>query len=118
MNDYKVWDVINKNSNEDKPLSCTWVFKIKPEASNQAEEHKARLCVQGFNEVFGRDYNFTYAPTGKLTSLRLLIICDLQNNLKFHQINVKCTFLNAPIRERITLNPPPDSKFLTANFSS
>jgi hypothetical protein len=109
MKDYKVWDVINKNS-EDKPLSCTWVFKIKTEASNQTEKHKARLCVQGFNEVFGCDYNFTYAPTGKLTSLCLLINFALQNNLKFHQINVKCAFLNAPIQERITLNPPPGLK--------
>jgi hypothetical protein len=82
-------------------------LKIKPEASNQPQEHKARLCVQGFNEVFSRDYNFTYAPTGKLTSLRLLINFALQNGLKFHQIDVKCAFLNAPIQERITLHPPP-----------
>jgi hypothetical protein len=31
----------------------------------------------------------------------------LQNKLLFHQINVKCASLNAPIQERITLNPPP-----------
>ena len=109
MKDYKVWEVINRNP-EDKLLSCTWVFKIKPKASNQAEEHKARLFVQGFNEVFCCDYNFTYAPTGKLTSVCLLIIFSLQNNLKFHQIDVKCAFLNAPIQERITLNPPPGLK--------
>jgi hypothetical protein len=51
MEDYKVWDIININP-EDKPLNCTWVFKIIPQASNQAKEHKACLCVQGFNEVF------------------------------------------------------------------
>jgi hypothetical protein len=106
MNDYGVWDVIDTTS-EDKPLNCTWVFKIKPEASNQAKEHKACLCVQGFNKVFGRDYNHTYVPTGKLTSLCLLITFALQNKFQFHQIDVKCAFLNAPIRERITLNPPP-----------
>jgi hypothetical protein len=111
MKSYKVWDVINRTT-LDKPLSCTWVFKIKPEASNQKEEHKAQLCVQGFNELFGRDYNHTYAPTGKLSSLRLLISFSLQNNLQFHQIDVKCAFLNAPIRERITLNPPPGLQVL------
>jgi hypothetical protein len=106
MKSYEVWDEINK-SLSDKPLNCTWVFKIKPKASNQKEEHKARLCVQGFNEVFGRDYNQTYAPTRKLSSLQLLMTFALQNNLLFHQIDVNCAFLNALIQEQITLNPPP-----------
>ena len=106
MKSYEVWEIIDKTPNG-KPLSCTWVFKIKPEALNQKEEHKARLFLQGFNEVFGRDYNHTYAPTRKLSSLRLLMTFALQKNLKFHQIDVKCAFLNASIRERITLNPPP-----------
>jgi hypothetical protein len=106
MGDYEVWDVI-KRSNEEKPLNCTWVFKIKPRTSNQVEEYKARLCVQGFKEVFGKDFSTTFAPTGKLVSLRLLITFALQRNLKFHQIDVKCAFLNAPIQERITPNPPP-----------
>ncbi|KAI7958937.1 hypothetical protein MJO28_002728 [Puccinia striiformis f. sp. tritici] len=112
MKSYEVWDVIKRTAvesytAEDKPINCTWVFKIKPESSNQLEEHKARLCVQGFKEVFGKDYNATFAPTGKLVSLRLLVIFSLQHNFEFHQIDVKCAFLNAPIRERITLNAPP-----------
>ena len=116
MKSYEVWEIINKTP-KNKPLSCTLVFKIKPEALNQKEEHKARLCAQGFNEFFGRYYNHTYAPTGKLSLLRLLTIFALQKNLKFHQIDVKCAFLNTPIRERITLNPPlglqvPNGKLL------
>jgi hypothetical protein len=106
MANYEVWDVIKKTQS-DKPLNCTWVCKIKPSTSNQAQEYKARLCVQGFREVFGKDYNSTFAPTGKLVSLRLLIAFVLQHNFQFHQIDVKCAFLNAPIQERITLNPPP-----------
>ncbi|KAI7939977.1 hypothetical protein MJO28_013629 [Puccinia striiformis f. sp. tritici] len=72
MKDYEVRDLIDK-SKEETPLNCTWVFRVKTEVSNQPEQHKARLCVQGFKEVFGRDYNRTYAPTGKLVSLCLLI---------------------------------------------
>jgi hypothetical protein len=106
MASYEVWDVIKK-SESDKPLNCTWVCKIKPGTSNQAQKYKARLCVQGFKEVFGKDYNTKFAPTRKLVSLRLLIVFALQRNFQFHQIDVKCAFLNAPIRERITLNPPP-----------
>jgi hypothetical protein len=36
-----------------------------------------------------------------------LITFAAQRGLKFHQIDIKCAFLNASIGERITLNPPP-----------
>jgi hypothetical protein len=108
MADYEVWDFIERTPVE-KPINCTWVFKIKPESSNQAQEYKAQLCVQGFKEVYGKYYNMMFAPTSKLVSLCLLITFALKH--KFHQIAVKCAFLNAPIRERITFNPPPGIDF-------
>lgn len=54
----------------------------------------------------GIDYNITYAPTVKLVSLWLLIVFALSKNLKFHQINIKSAFLNAPLEEEIFLNAP------------
>jgi hypothetical protein len=39
----------------------------------------------------------TFAPMGKLVSRKY----------ESDQIDVKCAFLNAPIQERITQNPPP-----------
>ena len=106
MEDHQVWEV-REQQPEDKLLNCTWVSKIKKDSDNEAMEYKARLCVQGFNQTEGLDYFTTFAPTGKLTSLRLLMSFALDNNLKFHQIDIKSAFLNAPLSEHILLRPPP-----------
>ena len=43
-------------------------------------KYKARLCAQGFSQIPGQDYNETYAPTGRLTSMRTaLSICGSEN---------------------------------------
>ena len=106
MEDHDVWEVIDKKV-DDKLINCTWVFKIKRNSENEPTEYKARLCAQGFRQTEGLDYSTTFAPTGKLTSLRMLISFALDNNLKFHLIDIKSAFLNAPISEEILLKPPP-----------
>lgn len=50
-------------------------------------------------------YGITYVPNGNLVWLQTLIIFSLNRNIKFHQINIKSAFLNAPLKEDIYLNP-------------
>lgn len=102
---HNVWDVVDR-SETDKPLHCTWVFRIKRDAMNNPLEYKSRLCVQGFEEVEGVDFLSTFAPTGKLVSLRLLITLSLKMGWSFHQVDVRSAFLNADLNEYITLVPP------------
>lgn len=91
-------------------INCTWVFKIKKDQLNIPIEYKARLCAKGFQQTKGVDFSETYAPTGKLVSLRMLIAYSLSQNLLFHQIDIKSAFLNAPLTEELFLNPPPGVK--------
>ncbi|MBW0483911.1 hypothetical protein O181_023626 [Austropuccinia psidii MF-1] len=83
-----------------------WVFKTKRNDSNQITEHKARLCAQGFSQTQGRDYSKTFAPTGRLNSLRTLISVAAAKGLKFEQLDIKSAFLNAPIEEDVYLTIP------------
>ena len=106
MEKYNVWSVVDSN-HQVKPLQCTWIFKTKKDAENNVLECKARLCAQGFGKTEGIDYNATYSSTGKMASLRLLIVISLSLNLRFHQLDIKSAFLNAPLEEDIYLHPPP-----------
>ncbi|MBW0523331.1 hypothetical protein O181_063046 [Austropuccinia psidii MF-1] len=96
MNHLKVWDVVG----------TTWVFKIKKKNQNEPIEYKARLCAQGFTQAMGIDFNKTYAPTGRLSSLRTLIAFASVNKLQFHQIDIKSAFLNAQLKETVYLAVP------------
>lgn len=42
---------------------------MKYDANGDFVKKKARLCARGFRQVEGIDYNETYAPTGRLSSL-------------------------------------------------
>jgi hypothetical protein len=106
MYEHDVWVIVKKESNQ-KRINCTWVFKVKKDQLNIPIEYKARLCAKGFQKTKGIDYWETYAPTGKLVSLCMLIVFALKRKLSFHQIDIKSAFLNAPLTEDIFLNPPP-----------
>ncbi|MBW0465715.1 hypothetical protein O181_005430 [Austropuccinia psidii MF-1] len=77
-----------------KLVGTTWVFKIKRDHLRNIIEHKSCLCVQGFTQSAGVDFGQTYSPTGRLNLLSTLIASAASNNLKFHQVDIKSTFLN------------------------
>jgi hypothetical protein len=91
---HKVW-VVAPLTPRAKPLDTTWVFKRKFDADGELLKYKARLCVRGFRQIEGIDYNATFAPTGQLTTLRLLLGLAAVHDFDIQQIlDVKCAFLN------------------------
>ncbi len=52
-----------------KLVSCKSVFKIKQGANGEVERYKARLVARGFTQTYGVDYNETFVPVGKFTSI-------------------------------------------------
>ncbi|KNZ55648.1 hypothetical protein VP01_2623g5 [Puccinia sorghi] len=66
-----------------------WIFKTKPATLLSNEIKKARLCIQGFNQIEGVDYGNTFAPTGKFTSLLMLLIFAVDKLLPVKQFDVK-----------------------------
>ncbi|MBW0491873.1 hypothetical protein O181_031588 [Austropuccinia psidii MF-1] len=105
INQRNVWEVIDMKEDY-KLIGTTWIFRIKMNDQNEATDHKARLCTQGFSQTQGYDFNKTFAPTGRLNSLRTLIAFASKNNLEFHQIDIKSAFLNAELTETIYLAIP------------
>ncbi|MBW0473073.1 hypothetical protein O181_012788 [Austropuccinia psidii MF-1] len=105
MDDVKVWDVIEPSPTF-KLFETTWVFKVKKDHLGKVMEHKARLCVQGFTQTAGVEFEKTYSLTGQLNSLCTLIAFAARNRLLFHQINIKSAFLNAPLTECVYLSIP------------
>ncbi|KAA1120908.1 hypothetical protein PGTUg99_050100 [Puccinia graminis f. sp. tritici] len=93
-----VWDVVELSPGI-KTVGTTWVFRKKK--SDDSTVFKARLCAQGFSQVHGVDFSKTFAPTGRLNSLRALISHAAANDLEFHQLDVKTAFLNAELEEDV-----------------
>ena len=49
-----------------------WLYKLKHVADGSVEKYKARFVAWGFSQVEGVDYDETFAPVARYTSLRAL----------------------------------------------
>jgi hypothetical protein len=62
--------------------------------------------TRGFSQKEGIDYEETFAPMARYTSIRTII--DLATNMKWklHQMDVKTAFLNGVIEEEVYIEKP------------
>ena len=57
--------------------------------------------VRGFSQKEGVDYDETFAPVARYTSIRTIIALASTMGWRLHQIDVKTTFLNGQIEEEV-----------------
>ncbi|GJV21225.1 zinc finger, CCHC-type containing protein, partial [Tanacetum coccineum] len=84
-----------------KPLGCKWIFKRKMKVDGTIDKFKARLVIQSFRQKEGIDYCDTYAPVARITTIRLLLALAAIHNLVIHQMDIKTTFLNGDLDEKV-----------------
>lgn len=105
---HQVWEIVPKPSHI-KELDTTWVLKSKYNANGLFVKKKARLCVRGFQQVEGIDYDDTSSPTGRLATLCILLGLVASFDLALHQMDVRCAFLNGEPEELIFIKKPKET---------
>ncbi|KAE8219406.1 hypothetical protein CF326_g8966, partial [Tilletia indica] len=77
-----------------KVVSTKWVCKTKRDANGNFLEHKARLVGRGFTQRYDIDYDETYAPVGRMTSIRIFFVEAVVHGLLIWQMDAETAFLN------------------------
>ena len=91
-----------------KPLTCRWVYKLKPPTSLQPEPiYKARLVVHGYKQKAEVDFTSTFAQVATFKALRILLWVATIFGYKCTQLDVKSAFLYGKIDKEIYMQPPP-----------
>ncbi len=62
--------------------------------------------ARGFTQTFGVDYNETFAPVAKFTSIRCILAFTALEDMEIHQMDVKTGFLNGELEEEIYMEQP------------
>jgi hypothetical protein len=87
-------------------VSSKWLFKIKHAADGSIEKYKARFVACGFSQKEGIDYEKTFAPVARYTSIRTIIALAAKMKWKLHQMDVETAFLNGVIEEEVYIEQP------------
>jgi hypothetical protein len=88
------------------PIPARWVFKLKRGANGEVTRFKARLVAKGFRQRQFMDYNATFSPTLRASTLRMLCAVACQFNLELHQMDVSTAFLVPELKEEIYMRLP------------
>jgi Reverse transcriptase (RNA-dependent DNA polymerase) len=82
------------------------VFKTKRNSDGSIERHKARLVANGFNQVCGIDFEKTYSPVVRPTTIRVTLSLALNLNWTLRQLDVSNAFLNGDLNEQVFMQQP------------
>eukprot|EP00253_Pinus_taeda_P029706 PITA_29706 len=100
-----VWDVVPRPENK-LVVSSRWIYKVKKATDGRVEKHKAIFVSYGFSQVEGIDYDETFAPVARYSSIRSMLALSAQMGWKIHQMDVKTAFLNGKIEEEVYIEQP------------
>jgi len=100
-----VWDIVPRPEGK-SVVSSKWIYKIKHAVAGGIEKYKARFMARGFSQKEGIDYDETFAPVARYTSIRTIISLAAVLGWKLHQMDVKTTFLNGQVEEEVCIEQP------------
>lgn len=99
------WKIIDKEEGMNI-VTNKIILKEKYTADGKVERLKARLVARGFNQMPGIDFDETYSPVSKLSSIRMVMANAIENNLNIEMLDVTTAFLNGDLHEKIYMKIP------------
>ena len=105
LRDNNTWDVVQCPPNV-KVIGCKWIYSIKLRSNGTLNRYKARLVALGNKQEYGVDYEETFAPIAKMTTVRMVISIAASQGWPLHHMDVKNAFLHGDLKEDIYMILP------------
>ena len=102
--------VDRKNFGRKKP-NFLYCYKIKTRSDDTVDCYKARLVARGFTHEYEIDYEETFAPMARLSSVMTLIAIYAARKWPLFHMDVKNDFLNGELSKEVYMKPPPNYSY-------
>ncbi|CAI7750447.1 unnamed protein product [Closterium sp. NIES-53] len=99
------WELVERPSGVNI-MKNRWVLTTKYHVDDTVEREKARLVVKGFTQVYGADYDETFAPVGSYVPLRIFLSTAAVLNLNLMQLDMKNAFLQSKLDWVLYMSQP------------
>lgn len=80
-------------------INTRWVLNKKFDTSGNLKRYKARCVARGFKQKEGIDYEETFSPTGRLSTMRYIIYHATQRKIKPRQAGFVTAYLNSKLED-------------------
>lgn len=80
-------------------LNTRWVLNKKFNTDGVLKRYKARCVARGFKQKEGIDYEETFSPTGRLSTMRYVLNHATQRKIKPRQADFVTAYLNSKLEE-------------------
>ena len=74
-------------------MNSKWIYKIKHAAYGSIEKYKERFVARGFSQKEGIDYEETFSPIVRYTSIRSVLDLATVMKWKVHQMDVMRNYM-------------------------
>jgi len=88
-----VWEVLPRLADK-LVVGSRWLYKVKHATDSNIKKHKAKFLAKGYSQVEGIDYEETFSPVARYSSIKSILALSAQMRWKIHQMDMKTTFFN------------------------
>jgi Reverse transcriptase (RNA-dependent DNA polymerase) len=100
----ETWEVVNLFQGHTAIL-CSKVIWVKQGPNGEVQSYRIRIVARGHKQVEGVNYSKTFLATAKMPTVWTVLANAAHQDWEIEHINVKSTYLKAPLKEKIYMKP-------------